>query len=159
NGVLVVGVFPSGGSIAGRARLVRLDGWTGEDMAIDDDMGLIINWPNVRPITARWMNQSEEEQRKRAKERIANITGMFGAARAYFAAKDADSTVATDVRFEAMRPAISGETPVFISAQEYEQIVSGLTWALDEGLKPVLVGGRDALLVSDLLKEHDIPVI
>lgn len=159
NGVLVAGVFPSGGSISGRASLLRLDGWTWEDMTIDDDMGLIINWPNVRPITARWMNLSEEEQRKRAQDRIANITDLFDAARAYIVAKDADPTIPTDVRFEAMRAAIAGETPVFISAQEYEQIVSGLTWALDEGLKPVLVGGRDALLVADLLKSNDIPVI
>lgn len=159
NGVLTAGVFPSGGLIPGRAGVLRLDGWTWEDMAIHDDAGLIINWPNVRPITAPWMNQSEEEQRKRAAERVARIADMFDGARAYYTAKAADATVPTDVRFEAMRPAIDGEKPVFIFAQEYEQIVSALTWALDEKLNPVLVGGRDALLAADLLTANDIPVV
>lgn len=159
NGVLTAGVFPSGGVIPGRASALRLDGWTWEDMAIRDDAGLIINWPNVRPITAPWMNQSEEEQRKRTAERIANIAEMFESARAYFAAKQADPSLPTDVRFEAMRSAIDGETPVFIFAQEYEQIVSGLTWAIDQNLNPVLIGGRDALLAADLLKANDIPVV
>ncbi len=159
NGVLTAGVFPSGGVIPGRASVLRLDGWTWEDMTIRDSAGLIINWPNVRPITARWMNQTEEEQRKRSAERITKITDLFAAARAYFEAKEADSSTPTDVRFEAMRSAINEDTPVFLFAQEYEQIVSGLTWAMDQKLQPVLVGGRDALLAKDLLIANDIPVV
>ena len=159
NGVLTAGVFPGGGVIRGRASVMSLDGWTWEDMTILDDAGLIISWPNVRPISAPWMNRSEDEQRKRSSERIEQINEMFESARAYFAAQAHDPTTLTDIRFEAMRPAIDGETPVFMFAQEYEQIVSALTWAIDQDLRPVLVGGRDALLAKDLLIDHDVPVI
>lgn len=158
-GVLTAGVFPSSGVLPGRASVMRLDGWTWEDMTVESDAGLIINWPNVRVVTAPWMNQTEEEQRKRTSERLAQIKEMFDAARAYLASKAADPTIPTDVRFEAMRGAITGEKPVFLFAQEYEQIASAIAFALDEGLKPVLVGGNDALLHKDLLKSHDIPVI
>ncbi|RMH25260.1 MAG: imidazolonepropionase [Planctomycetota bacterium] len=158
-GVLTAGVFPSGGAIPGRASVMRLDGWTWEDMTIDDAAGLIINWPRVRPFNSPFVRQSAEEQRKRSREQIERITTMVDAARAYYAAKDADPTIETDLRFEAMRDAIRGDDPVFLFAQEYEQIVSGISWALDKGLRPILVGGADALLAADLLKSNDIPVI
>lgn len=158
-GVLTAGVFPSGGVIPGRASVMRMDGWTWEDMTITDDAGLIINWPRVRPINSPFVQQSAADQRKRSDEQLEQIADHVRAARAYFAARDADPTLLTDLAFEAMRPALQGRTPTFIFAQEYEQIVSAVTWALDENLKPIIVGGADALLAADLLKSNDIPVI
>ena len=160
NGVLTAGVFPSGGLIPGRASIMRLDGWTWEDMTVLDDAGVIINWPRVRLFTSRFRAATNaKEQRRQSTKRIELIADTFDAARAYFASKDVDSEIPTDERFEALRGAIAGDSPVFIFANEYEQIVSGLSWALDEGLKPILVGGRDALLAVDLLKDNDVPVI
>ena len=158
-GVLTAGVFPSGGLIPGRASVMRLDGWTWEDMTIEDDAGLVINWPRVRPAKARRMDQSADKPRDRSKKQIKKITDLFRDATAYYAAKDADPTIQTDLGFEAMRAAAQGRSPTFIFAQEYSQIVSALSWALDAGLKPILVGGRDALLAADLLTTNDIPVI
>ena len=37
NGVLLAGVMNSGGRIPGRASIIRLDGWTWEDMTVKDD--------------------------------------------------------------------------------------------------------------------------
>lgn len=159
NGILVAGVRPSSGAIPGRASVMQLEGWTWEDMAIDDAAGLVVNWPRMRPIDAWWMDQSEQEQRKEAKENVRRIKEAFADARSYYKAKRDDPTIPTDVRWEAMRAAIKGEKPVFIQAQEYEQIQSAVSWANDEGLNAVIVGGRDAPLAADLLKRHDIPVM
>jgi imidazolonepropionase-like amidohydrolase len=159
NGVLTFGVRPTGGSIPGRMSVMRADGWTWEDMTVVGDAGLLINWPNVRPSNAWWMNQSEEEQLRRSREAVQTIDDAFNGAEAYFAARDADDATPFSIRFEAMGPALRGETPVYISAQELDQIRSAVTWATDRGLKPIIVGGRDAHLCTDFLKRHDVAVI
>jgi len=159
NGILVSGVFPSGGRVPGRASVMQLDGWTWEDMALEPEAGLVINWPRARPVNAWWMTRSEEEQLKEIREARAQITDFFDLAKAYVAAKEADPDHPTDVRFEAMRDVLAGERPVFINANDVDQILDAVTWAADEGLEPVIVGGRDAVLAAPLLKKHDVPVI
>lgn len=159
NGVLTYLVQPSGGTIPGRASVMRADGWTWEDMTVVDDAGLLINWPNVRPVRAWWMNQTEEEQLRRSREAVQTIDEAFNKADAYFAARDADPATPFSIRFESMGPAMRAETPVYISAQELDQIRSAVTWAKNRDLKPIIVGGRDAHLCADFLKRHDVGVI
>ncbi len=159
NGVLTFGVRPSGGSIPGRMSVLCADGWTWEDMTVAGDAGLLINWPNVRPSSAWWMNQSEEEQLKRSREAVQAIDDAFNGAEAYFAAREADDATPYSIRFDSMGPALRGESPVYLSAQELDQIRSAVTWATDRGLKPIIVGGRDAHLCTDFLTRHDVGVI
>jgi len=162
NGVLAAGVFPSGGRIPGRASVIQLEGWTWEDMTLDDAAGLVLDWPRARPVTAWWMTRSEEEQRKEIREARAQIDEFFAAAKAYVEAKAADPSHPTDLRFEAMRDVLPGaepQAPVFISANDVDQITAAVTWAAEEGLTPVIVGGRDAPLAADLLRKHDVPVM
>ena len=159
NGILTCGVMPRGGAIPGRAAVIRMDGWTWEDLAMEADAGLVINWPNMRPITAWWMRMTEEEQIKRAKERLEHIDEMFDAAEAYFAARQADASLPSDIRFEAMRPAMNAQKPVFIRANELEQMQSAISWATRRGLRPTIVGGRDAHKCTDMLLRHDVGVI
>lgn len=158
-GVLTVGVMPSGGAVPGWASVISLEGWTWEDMAVETHAGLLINWPRVRPIDAWWMRQSEEEQLKQAKENLAKIDDVFDAASAYFAARDADPTLATDLRYENLRPVLNGDKPVFISAQELEQIQSAVSWAAERGFRAIIIGGRDSHLCTDLLVKHDVGVM
>jgi len=53
----------------------------------------------------------------------------------------------------------SGHHPVFVHANEMTQIQSAVTWSEAEGVKLVIVGGRDAWFVRGQLKAKDIPVI
>lgn len=161
NGILIAGVFPGGGTIPGRPSAVRLDGWTNEEMAVDDAVGVFLRWPNVRPITAWWLDRSEEDQMKEIRENLAAIERTFDAAKAYADAKAADASAPADLRWEAMRPLWDKQQyfPLYISAQDVEQITSAVTFATQRGMKPVLVGGRDAALCSDLLKKHQVAVI
>ena len=162
NGILTVAVCPSGGRIPGRLGVMRLDGWTWEEMAIKDDAGLCISWPSQRTFNAPWMSQTEDEQRTESRRAHEAIDDTFKAAAAYLRAKEADAALPTDLRWEAMRRVIApgeDQLPVFISAADVDQITSAVTWALDRKLKPVIVGGRDAEQCADLLKRHDIPVI
>ena len=156
NGVLVAGVFPQGGLVPGRASVMELDGWTWEDMAIERDGGLSVSWPSMGASRSRRFRRGGGSGN--AEERIANLDRLFDAAIAYAAAKAKDATVATDLRFEAMRSVLEGKRPVYLSVTTEEQADAAITWAVGKGLKPAIVGGRDALHFAELLKRHDVPV-
>lgn len=182
NGVLIAGVFPStsvsgqlayfngpGGLVPGRPSIMQLDGWTSEQMAIDMQAGLVVNWPNMRPVTARWMNRSRGEQRKESEQAAAIIEKLFDDARAYRDARATDQTLRTDLRFEAMLPVLPPpagakvdapiQKPVFVLANDYDQLQSAISFIDRHHLKGVIVGGMDAPLVADDLKRHGIPVL
>lgn len=175
NGVLLFGTFPSGNSIPGRASVISADGWTNEDLALKPEAGLVVQWPNVRVVRARWMDLSDDEQQKRITDSQDRINGAFRQAQAYLSAKAADpASVKTDLRWESMRkvfpeflpptaPATQKpkppELPTFITAQEYDQILSALAFAKHFGLRPVIVGGRDAHLAAEQLKAAGAAVI
>jgi imidazolonepropionase-like amidohydrolase len=104
-------------------------------------------------------NRSEEQQRRDIKDDLDAVEKVFDDAQAYIKAKDADPTIATDLRYEAMRPELKGEKPIFVSAAMASQIESAVAWGQRRGLKIVIVGGDQADQVSALLKKHDVPVI
>ncbi len=166
NGVLATGVFPTGGVIPGRASVIRLEGWTWEDLAVERDAGLVVAWPFMRTVTAWWQTQSEDEQRTEINKNVERLKAAFRSAEAYLAEKDGPrgATTATDVRWEAMRGALGrgkdgAPKTVFIEAQDFDQITAAVAFAKAHGLKAVIVGGRDAGLLVPLLKEHDVAVV
>ncbi len=163
NGILTAAVLPSGGTIAGRASILRLDGWTWETMAVRADAGLVVRWPVPRPIRARWMDETDEEQMKKARRARHRVREAFERAKAYLAARDADPSTPLDLRWEAMRGVLQGvdgkRQRVFIHAQDYDQIVPAVAFCAEHELKAVIVGGRDAHLCAALLKRHDVGVI
>ena len=159
NGILLAGIMPRGGTISGRASTIRLDGWTWEDMTIDDTAGLVVNWPRTEPIDAWWMNRSASAQRKEIKENLEELDALFDEAEAYLASKAEDSTLATEQRFEAMRAAIEGREPLIVYANGSGQIESAVSWCVRRGYEVIIAGGAEAAEVLPLLRRHDIPVI
>ncbi|MCR9245206.1 MAG: amidohydrolase family protein [bacterium] len=163
NGILAAGVFPSGGAIAGRASVIQLDGWTNADMAVLADAGPVVAWPARsfgsrprRPSSTDRSRQSPDERTREGREAIARA---FREARAWLDARTADPSTPIDIRHRALVPAVRGEAPVFVRANELEQIESAVLWATAASLRPVIVGGRDAIAAADLLREHKVPVI
>ena len=161
NGILTGMVFPRGGLVAGRCSTIRLDGWTWEQMAIDAEAGLVVNWPRTEPFTGFSFRRqrSETEQRKQIAESLQEIERLFDDAVAYLQARESDPTQATDLRYEAMRSAISGEKPVFVRASSVGQIESAIAWATRRDLRIVIVGGQEADKAVPLILKHDVPVI
>ena len=164
NGVLVAHIMPVSGLLSGRSAAMMLDGWTWEDMTLKAPVGIVVNWPRMTVIRAPWMQQSDEEQRKNIEQQLKNLKQAFTEARAYALAKKAETKPGVpyhpfDARWEAMRPVFDGMLPVLVNANEIKQIHAALEWATQENIKPVLVGGKDAWRMTDLLKRKDIPVI
>lgn len=162
-GVLTFIASPRGGRVPGRASVMCCEGWTWEDMTLMQDAGLMMTWPNMRPIRAWWMDQSDAEQRKERDEAIDEIDALFDAAGAYRDARAADPGEPTDLRLEAMLRVLpsagADQRPVIIQAHDVDQIAASVSWAVERGLRPIIHGGRDAPLAASLLTEHEVPVI
>jgi imidazolonepropionase-like amidohydrolase len=165
NGVLVTVSSPAGGLIAGMSAAMMLDGWTWEEMALRPEAGLMINWPaaaagggfGAATVAAQRGGRSPEALYD---ERIRQLSDFFADARAYRTARAAaPDRHPTDVRFEAMLPVLDGRVPVVILANELRQIQDAVTWAGEEGLRMVLLGGRDAGFVAPLLAQRQVPVL
>lgn len=159
SGILTALVFPSGGSIGAQPSAIRLDGWTTEDLVIERSLGIIVSWPLMHPISARWSRRSRGDQGMRTDEQLKAIDEFFDDAEAWNAARKHDPTVTFNARFAALAPVLEGERPVFIDASRASQIESALAWARKRGLRPVIVGGFAAGSCAQLLAEQDVPVI
>jgi len=59
------------------------DGWTWQDMAIEEDAGLAINWPSMRPSNNWWADEPDARQFERIQERIDEIDEIFQQAISY----------------------------------------------------------------------------
>ncbi|MFQ5709536.1 MAG: amidohydrolase family protein [bacterium] len=164
NGVTAALSIPGGGLISGTSALIVLDGWTWENLTLKAPVGLHVWWPRMGVNRAPWITKSEKDQLKERDERLQRIRDAFEEARAYLKAKKAEQQKGvpfheSDLRWHAMVPFLTREAPVFVHANEIRQIQAAVDWAKEEGVKMVLVGGRDAWRVADLLKENDIPVV
>jgi imidazolonepropionase-like amidohydrolase len=65
-----------------------------------------------------------------------------------------------DPKYEALRPVLAGELPLFLWAEERNQIGQALDWAKKEGFgKLVLVSGPDAAQFAERLAAENVPVV
>jgi imidazolonepropionase-like amidohydrolase len=158
NGVLLAQVTPNGGLFSGMSSVVQLDAWTWEEAAYLPDDALHLAWPNMHLRTGRFA-PPVEEQKKRLKETLDQLTKAMQDARAYAAAKSAGRLEQHDLRWEAMVPVLEGKKPVWVHAGTERQIRAAIAFALEHQIRMVLVGGQDAWLLKDLLKAHEIPVV
>ncbi len=171
NGILTVAVHPFGGRggggalIPGRISAMHMDGWTWEEMTLEDDLGVLVNWPSLRAgrgrrgFGPRPSRSEDSDPAERGKKRRDQIDRTFRDAKAYFAARQADPELAVDLRLEGLADSIDGKRPVFLRADDAEQIQSAVAWAQELDLDPVIVGGREAGLCLDILVRHQVPVM
>lgn len=162
NGVLSALVVPqadNGGLLSGQAALIKLDGWTFEDMKLKAPSGVHLFWPSLR--IPGWLPEKfAEKARKSRKEKLAALDAAFRDARAYQTAKSANAIDTPDLRWEAMLPVLAGNEQLFIHASDILQIRDALAFIEHQHLSNVvLVGGRDAWRLAEQLAERDIPVI
>jgi imidazolonepropionase-like amidohydrolase len=164
NGVLfALSVPKTHGLIAGRSALMRLDGWTWEEMTAKAPVGMHLSWPSVAdPEAARNAKQKKgmEDSRKEGKKRLRMLAEVLEKSRAYDKARAAkDPSLKTDLRLEALTAVVRGELPFFVHAQRLPEIIAAVEFCVRQEVRMVLVGGADAWRVAPLLKKHDIPVI
>lgn len=164
NGIALAQSTPQPGwggkRIAGRSALMELDGWTWENMAYKEPLGLHIHWPGML------INRSEEaSSRTDRNDRLKQLTGAFDDARAYLKAKEAAESnnrlpvPDTDVRWEAMSAALQKKNPVYVHANHISQLEAAISWSQKEDLDIIFVGASHAWMIAERLAELKIPVV
>ncbi|MAE71736.1 MAG: hypothetical protein CME06_14865 [Gemmatimonadetes bacterium] len=164
NGITHALCRPKGGLISGSSAVIQLDGWTWEEMTLLAPAGLNIVFPSVAIDYSEEAKTPIDEQRTERRRAIRELDDTFAEARAYISAraaaeKGAGPPVEEDRRWEAMRGAIAGTSPVLIEANEAGQIKAAVRWATEQELAPVIVGGRQAWRCARWLAERRVPIL
>ena len=145
-----------GPTISGQASLIRLTGWTMPEMVLNMEAGLHLIWPNG----------------KNRKADIEDLTRYLKEARVYDKARQLETeskphsqsdsssgSLILDPRYEAMRPYLRGEKPIFVEAETEQEIVDTLQFAQQEKLKVILCGATDGWKVAEALRAANVSVI
>ena len=156
NGVLMAEIVPRGGIISGTSSVVQLDAWNWEDAAYKTDNGIHLNWPALMHRAGWWAEPKPDKKNDMYKKNLDDIRKFFTEAKAY---SQADPEI-KDLRMEAMKGIFSGEKTLFVHANGVKEITSAIHFVRDFSiLKMAIVGGRDAWMITDLLKENNIAIV
>ncbi|NNF07963.1 MAG: amidohydrolase family protein [Candidatus Eisenbacteria bacterium] len=163
NGVLTAVTATNGGVLSGSSVAWNLHGWNWEEMAIQEPLAMHLRWPSMTTSTAWWVQKSEEEQKKDREKKLKELTEAFDNAEAYHKArlstKKGGAFHPVDVRWEAMVPVLEKKLPLFVHADEFQQIEAALDFAKEREFKIVIIGGRDAPRLADRLVKQNVPVV
>ena len=155
NGILMAQVTPQGGLISGQSSVVELDGWNWEDAAYKTDIAIHLNWPNSR-ISASPFAPSAEVQRERIQKTMTELENYFAQAQGYATMSKPD---VTNTRFQAMKGLFNGSKKLFVAVESAKDIIAAVNFLKQYGVKPVIVGGAEAHLITSLLKDNGVSVI
>ncbi len=160
NGILTVHAVPEGGLVSGQSAVIRMDGWTPEEMTVRSPAAMHLRWPNLTINRNPRAQKSVKDQQKDIDKALKQIRGGFQTARAYWQARKSGTPgFKSDLRWEALMPVFDGSLPLFVHAATAAQIEGALAWAKEMQFKIVLVGGNDAWRMAPQLKESGTPVI
>ncbi len=150
NGLLVALSAPTGGLISGQSSLMMLDGWNAQDMALQADCAMHINWPRMTaPNTGSG----------RSNDDLETLNQLFSQAQRYAAARASDATQAVDLRLEALAKTLDGKMPIIVGATSVAQIQSAVAFAKQRKLRLIIFGGYEAPECAELLRRENVPVI
>jgi imidazolonepropionase-like amidohydrolase len=152
-GTLLAQIVPQSGRISGSSSIVELDAWNWEDAAYALDNGLHLRWPSSYSYSWR---QRRLDKNERYNDQLEETKSFFKEAAAYM--KKASSTT-KNLKFEALRGIFSGGAKLFIHTNTAESIEASVKMAKSYGITPVIIGGRDAWMITDFLKNNDVSVI
>ncbi|MBX2929657.1 MAG: amidohydrolase family protein [Saprospiraceae bacterium] len=152
-GILLAQVTPIGGLMSGQSSVVQLDAWNWEDAAYKTDIGLHLNWPALFSFSWRAGGWSKNENYDKE---VQVIEAYLTEAQAYCKnAKPGER----NLKLDAACALFNGSRKLFLHADEAKAITSGVQLAKRFGITPVVVGARDAAVLTDFLKENNVPVI
>jgi imidazolonepropionase-like amidohydrolase len=171
-GVTHVVSRPTGGILSGQAALLNLSGDTPPQMAVIPRVAMAVTLPRSgfagrgfgRGGGPQLAGGTQEAERARTIQ-LDSLRTMLRDADAYARAQEAYAKntslprPARDVVLASMIPMLRGEMPVIFMADAAADIRAAITFARDNKLKPIIMGGREAPAVASLLKQHDVPVI
>ena len=156
NGILTTQVTPRGGVISGASSVMKLDAWNYEDATIRMVDGFHLNWPDRFSQSGPWYAAGPMKKTKNTDEKIQEIMTYFQSAKAYTQTGDAE----LNLEFESLRPLFRGNATLYIHCDMSKEIMQVIQFKKKLGIqKVVIVGGYDAGILTNELKESNIGVI
>ncbi len=156
NGILLAQVSPRGGLVTGTSSVFTLDGWNWEDAVYKSDDGVFVNWPARYSAGGWWGEPEPMKKNEEYEKRISALQKFFADAKAY----SQNGQKETDIRMEAMRGIFSGRKKLFINASLAKDILEAVFFAKQFNVtNVVIVGGKDAYMVTDVLKNNNVSVV
>jgi len=159
---------PSSGVISGTAALMHLAGDTPPAMAAIPKVAMVITLPGGgggRGGGGGFGGGPGAGGGGAATAQRDSLKAMFEDARAYgkaTAAAASDKSVrrpAANLALEALQPVVNGTMPVLFAGTTAANIREIIAFSDSVKIRPIILGGRDALQVADLLKEKNVPVL
>jgi imidazolonepropionase-like amidohydrolase len=158
NGILMAQPTPGGGLISGQSAVVVLDGWNWEDASYKNDVGIHVNWPVIRtrggffgPTAPSATDPKEIHQKE-----LSQLDTYFTEAKAY---SELVKPAEINTRFESMKGLFSGSKKLYVNVNTAKDIILAVNFARKFNVKPVIVGGTESYLVTELLRDNQVPVI
>jgi imidazolonepropionase-like amidohydrolase len=161
NGITTALIVPSGGLIAGQSGLIRLAGWTPDEMIIQKTVAMHIELPGM----GRSRRRSPSQAQQPASKKITELKDLFHRARLYQKQKTAaqkDMTLSLpefDEKLEFILPVINGSLPVIVSVHSEQDILDAIEFVKNENVKAIFYGVSEGWKVADKIEEAGIPVI
>lgn len=155
NGIFSAQVSPRGNGFRGLSSVVKLDAWNWEDAVIKEDDALHLEWPSRYQSSGWWAEPGAIEKGKESEIAREKVKKWFSDASLY---KPGVST--PNSRLAAIRQVLDGKARLFLHARFAADILSGLEFCRDLGLKnTVLVTGSSVVEVLDAVKSSGVPVV
>lgn len=155
NGVLIAQVTPRGGLVSGQSSIMFLDGENWEDAALKADDGIHVNWPHSYYNTGWWAEPGETKENKKYKKKIYELEKLFSKAKAYQIFSNN-----IDLKMESMKGLFDGKKNLYIHANSASEIRDAIAFFEKFNIQnKIIIGGEDALAVSNILIAKNIPVI
>jgi imidazolonepropionase-like amidohydrolase len=161
NGITAALVAPSGGLIAGQSGLIRLTGWTPEEMIIKTPVAMHVQFPPL----ARSGSRRGETPREETSSQVTELKDWLNKARYYQKRKVAASQnqllalPGHDEKLECLLPVSDGELPLMISVQAQNDILAAIRFVREEKLKAIFFGVQQGWKVAEEIAKAQIPVI
>ncbi|MGV3614404.1 MAG: amidohydrolase family protein [Fimbriimonas sp.] len=140
---------PQGPTFAGQSSLLRLAGYTTEQLGMVRTVGLHLRWPES--------NVSETSDALEAS--IDAIEQRLLRARRYAIARRQSPATPVDPKLAALAPYANGEATIFVGANTSAGIGAAVAFAKRLGLRIVIEGGKESWKKAELLAKEKIPVL
>lgn len=143
NGVLMAQVTPRSGVISGTSAIMLLNGENWKNATVVAEDGVHMNFPQyTTPV--------------KFDSALLTIEQFLDEAKAYYTQENPEM----NLRFEAMKGVFSGQKQLFVHCNLANEIIEAVELKRAYEIPHVvIVGGYDAPLVAEVLKDHEIPVI
>lgn len=156
NGILVVQVVPEGGRIAGQSSVAYTEAFNWEDAALQLDNCIHLYWPNRFHYTGWWGRPSPTKGNKKYAEQLAIISVYLDAAKAYHGKAEVEQK---NLKFEAMNGLFDKKKKLFVHVDDARSIIEAVELLEPYGIELVIVGGAETWMITDFIKEKNLPVV